>query len=455
MNQKKRCHVTMILHGAAKSSWVLLFTLFPRLRVSLSIWVMMLIIVVILFYQTLKWSKTWYCFDQNYLILQTGLLFVRKVFVPIDRIRAIRVEQSLFHRLCATADFHVHSGGFSRWHRYKDTIALTLSVRVATQLQETIFPAVSGSFEQRTATVKDHLKNALFQDKRAYFYLLTPTLSAFLGYFLETRGRVFSILFSEGKWMELFSVFSLIFPILITVWLAGFIHNFISNLVSYHRFTLRRDSDRLTIRHGLLTRQRIVIPIRHIHGLLFDSPLPMRLAGLSTPILCAAGYGNQKNKRAFLFPIVSARGADDLLNRFFPEFRSTVPPLRPHRRALRSFLLAPVLVVLSLVFIACLIDIWMSFIFIMIGIPAGILYGLLRYKNASFGQDQRVMQVSGGGLIRNRLLAGASGVQLLKCTQNPFQKRRGVCSVAPRIHRTPASKNMIARHIEIEPLPLP
>jgi putative membrane protein len=103
-----------------------------------------------------------------------------------------------------------------------------------------------------------------------------------------------------------------------------------STVLTYARFELRRDGERLLISHGLLDRRRRSVPLARIQALRLTENLlrqPFGLAGLGFE---SAGYGPDAAGSGVLFPLLPLRVT-----------RPPGRPLRARRRAARRRTGAP------------------------------------------------------------------------------------------------------------------
>ena len=160
----------------------------------------------------------------------------------------------------------------------------------------------------------------------------------------------------------------------------------------------------------------------------------MKLFGLHTAAITAAGYGREKGVRPVIVPAAGHKELCGLLDRLLPDFPLHSSCLRPKRTALMSYATPPLLVCA-----ASLVPLWIGGVgrsIAAIGFAVGLWWLIIRlagFAQAGFGVGRESVVIRyPRGLALYEVHIPLEVTDCLTVTQNPFQRRTGTCTLEVR-----------------------
>ena len=206
------------------------------------------------------------------------------------------------------------------------------------------------------------------------------------------------------------------------------------NLLRYGGFRARREGGRLHMTFGVVFRTDTLIDTRRITALELRQTLFMKLFGLHTAAITAAGYGREKGVRPVIVPAAGHKELCGLLDRLLPDFPLHSSCLRPKRTALMSYATPPLLVCA-----ASLVPLWIGGVgraIAAIGFAVGLWWLIIRlagFAQAGFGVGRESVVIRyPRGLALYEVHIPLEVTDCLPVTQNPFQRRTGTCTLEVR-----------------------
>jgi putative membrane protein len=161
--------------------------------------------------------------------------------------------------------------------------------------------------------------------------------------------------------------------------------------------------------------------------------------GLTSLRVESAGYGEDAGVSTTLFPLLPRKETQALLLDAAPEF-AVAPPLNPlPKRALRRYVLratVPVLVLLAAAGLAS----FLVFEFaprglaaLLLLLPAAVLYGWLRYKDAGWALEGSRLVVRSRLLTRTTAVAPQRRLQWRATVRSPLQRRARLATFSAQV----------------------
>ena len=206
------------------------------------------------------------------------------------------------------------------------------------------------------------------------------------------------------------------------------------SLLRYGGFHARREGGRLHMTFGVIFRTDTLIDSRRVTALELRQTLFMKLFGLHTAAITAAGYGREKGVRPVIVPAAGRKELCGLLDRLLPDFPLHSSCLRPRRTALMSYAAPPLLVCA-----ASLVPLWLGGVgrsIAAIGFAVGLWWLIIRligFAQAGFGVGREAVVIRyPRGLALYEVHVPLEVTDCLIVTQNPFQRRTGTCTLEVR-----------------------
>ena len=217
------------------------------------------------------------------------------------------------------------------------------------------------------------------------------------------------------------------------VFVFGWAFAALRTLLRYVRFHAGRDGELLHLTSGLFTRRHVFIDRSKITALELRQTLAMRILGVYTAVITAAGYGRDAGARPVLVPAARPDTLCHQLDHLLPDYPVGAAPLAPSGRW--RYVAWP----LTWLGIACLAaggGIWPPAAITAVVLAAWWLtVRLLGVQEAGFGVDHRSVTVCyPRGLALYRVHLPREVTDCITFTQTPFQKKRGTCTVEVRCY---------------------
>jgi putative membrane protein len=238
---------------------------------------------------------------------------------------------------------------------------------------------------------------------------------------------------------------------------------FATTVLTFGGFELRRQDDRLIIRHGLLDRRQSTIPIARIQAISISEPLlrqPLRLAAVRFE---SAGYGKDTAESGVLFPVLPRSEVRDLIARCAPTFAIDDRLIagdglsRLPQRARIRYIMAEVYAVLALVVVAVVVlalvpgVAWWWGLVPLVLTPLVALYGNIQFRDAGWtiDDDDRFV-VRGRTFNRWLTITPRRRVQRRLIRQNYFQRRVDLANLTFTVASGGQGGVVSIRHMDAE-----
>ena len=238
---------------------------------------------------------------------------------------------------------------------------------------------------------------------------------------------------------------------------------FASTVLTFGGFELRRQDDRLIIRHGLLDRRQSTIPIARIQAISISEPLlrqPLRLAAVRFE---SAGYGKDTAESGVLFPVLPRAEVRELIARCTPAFAIEDRVLsgdgldRLPRRARVRYIMSEIYTLLAFVIVVVIVAAlvpgvaWWWGLAPLVITPLVALYGDLQYRDAGWTIDADDRFVVRGRTVNRWLtITPRRRVQRRLVRQNFFQRRVDLANFTYTVASGGQGGVVSIRHLEAD-----
>ena len=216
--------------------------------------------------------------------------------------------------------------------------------------------------------------------------------------------------------------------------LIGWGFSFCKTLLGNYGFCACKQGKQLRLCSGWITRRTVLIDTERITALEIRQTLLMRLFGVRSAGITAAGYGREQGVRPVLIPAASARQMAAALDGLLGNFPVCCSLLRPARGQLLRYLLLPLvlcpagalwLLVPQIGGILCLL--WCGVCVWWMAIRR------IGYRSAGLGMNEQAVSLRCyRGLALFELHLPREVTDALVLTQSPRQRKKGICTVTVR-----------------------
>jgi len=363
-----------------------------------------------------RWRTTTWWVSEEGIHRRSGLVSIKETDVPLGRIQSLDVEQGPLQRAFAVYSLHVQTGGGGA----KGEIVLEALARADVERLRELAGArrspVAAPGPERRLGRRGLLVAALTAGQLG---VLLPVLAA--------AGQLGQSLFDERRGSEAVgllpdaaSEWALAAAVLLAVaWLLSML----GSVVAFAGFRVRRESDRLRIRRGLLARREATVPVVRVRAVEVVEGVLRRPLGLAALRMEVIGHADEAAPAKTLFPLLAVRDVRAFLDELLPELADDLDRLEPPpRRALRRYLVPPV--VLAAVVGAPLWAFagagpWP----LAVALAAGAGYGVLQFRAAGWRLEDGRLATRAMRVARITVLAPASRRESHSIGQTPLQRR--------------------------------
>jgi putative membrane protein len=363
--------------------------------------------------------------------VEHGIFSLRRVFLHKERIQAIDVSAGILQRIFGLVRVQVKSGAAGVQAEFS-----ALSVAQAEWLRQQLGHSSSSTDPlqkvesppiRHVMTRGELLLAASTSGQLGVILAAVAWFNAKAGNFLQER-LIETLERADQHGLPLFSHSLSIFialgvASLILVWVLAAL----GTILRYGGFSVERRGQELVVRRGLLEKKEVTITVDRVQAVRIVENLPRQLLGYGALYVESAGHAEEQGKSTFLHPCLNKTSWLPMLQSLLPEFAVEPPLERPPRRALRRFLLFPLLISTTAASLAAwfLPYGWIAFAYPVLR----LLLGLLEYRDMGLGTTERAVVLRSRGLTRNTAIAPLRAVQFVTTTRSWFQRRRKVASI--------------------------
>ncbi len=417
-------------------------------------WVNVALFALVMAVAITQWHVRKYSVVGGVLLVRSGLIDRLVRTVPITRITALTVSQSLTQRLVGVWGLYVQSPG----DRHGSTVSLAClsgsrldELRAALESGDRASapadpePGSRPSTIQRyrawrrtsVASASAHRTQAIAVLTTAEMLIATVTDSSIS--LILVAALVVWFRFSEflpvrvAEFMNQNVVPEGTAALLITLVVVAVVASVVLGALRLYRFTLIRDGDVLRISRGLLGKQAATISVERVQAVRIVEGLWRVLLGYCSLQVEVAGIGRANTNQRLLFPLLRIDRAESLIRSALPELPwprqpLLVLPARLHRRYLKLPLYYAVGASLLLLFLPG----WWGLLAIL-PVPLGLVLGVARAREARWQVDDQSVVLRWRRLLsRNTVIAYRTGAQVTELSSSPWKARAGVAGFKMR-----------------------
>lgn len=400
--------------------------------------------------------------------VRSGFLSRREQHVPIERIHAVDVAESLSQRLFGVVGVKIETaaGGSSDSDVTLQALtradAATLRERLEAARHRAHAPATdaaSGDDQAGGARLIRAMSPRDLVIAGATAGRVGPAVAVVFGAYQLVEDLLPSQL---PRWLAT-AGFSTVGLLSLAVALAGgaWLLSVLSTVLTFGGFELRRDGDRLLISYGLLDRRRSTIPLSRVQAVVITEGILRQPFGLASVKVESAGYGREAAEAGVLLPLVRRSEVGALLREACPALAEpplaeTGQPLTPlPERARRRYVLEQVRGALVLALLAVGVAAalprapWWWGLFVLGLVPFGALLGLLRYRDTGWALDDGGgFVVRGRGIGRTTLITSRQRLQRRSVSRHPLQRRAGLATFRAAVASGGSGGRVAIEHLE-------
>jgi putative membrane protein len=402
-------------------------------------------------------------YDENELVIRTGILFRNERHVPYARIQNLDAVRNLFHRLLGVTEVRVETGS----GKEAEATISVLPVEAFEEMRRRVFEARVPRHEPEEAPPDVEAPVSAPPSDRTLLRL--PVSELVLHGIIENRtflvaGAVFGLLwelglveavgdrlfgdasYGRGLVREVIAALAAgnlpVVRILITVAVAAAalaalqIASIAWTIVRLHGFRLTRTGEDLRTEFGLFTRVTGTIPLRRIQTLTIrEGPLQRLVSRVGVRIETAGGTGGGSGaatqEREWVAPILRRTVLPDFAREILPELDLATIEWRPvHPRAFRRAIKGGIAGAIGLSLSAGIVVGWPAATAVLvIALPWTAFATRMHVRHLGWAANDDVVMFRSGWVWRRVTVARVVKIQAVTVLQSPFDRRTGMGSV--------------------------
>ena len=445
MDPARRLHPLTLIQKLLKSLPALFLALTPFLGENSGSYEMIGIIFLALYAAIMvpiiliQYLRFHYWITEREVIIHSGVLTRRKRNIPIERIQNIVLERSLLPRLLGTARVKIETAGSKSAEGILEYVHLAEAERLQAVIQEWAMTSESVSVDTPEPHKRQELFNmpldriflsGAFRFSLIYVVLLFSGMQYLSDVLNLTPEYLADWVLSES--VEEYAETAWAHPWLIggitgiMAVLLGWTTGIVIAVTKYYGFRLWLDSDKLHLRHGLLTVREGTIPLKRVQSLILRTNPFMRLFGWYRLELQTIGYDVEKQGYQVAAPFARLHEILALAPHIRPFTLPTsfecVSPVSIRRTVVRYFMVFAGLLAVPAYF-------WQDALWGLLLLAP--LYGLavLQYRNHGYALDDDTVYIRRGVFQHYIWVVPSDRFQVFYIHDTFFQRRLGLRSV--------------------------
>ena len=431
-----------------------------------------LFLILLIVISVLTWLRFTYAIEPGGLRVEHGVFVRKKLWIGKERVQSVDTTAGILHRLFGLKKLQVETAGGKKPEAELNGITSEEGLRISRGLgmseAERVAPADVDTWETTTpaypaeASEPAHTQSAstpvpaktlairklgigdlaMYSATSGKIGVVLAVAAAAFSQLSEWLEQTFDVWGFISEWYGSRWVVLLILLLLAFAWLLAFIGSFVKE----YGFTLQLREDKLVIERGLLERNQITVPLRRIQAIHLIEPLLRRPFGWVTVHIVTAGYAGKEGQSALLFPFIRKKELPGFLEQFAPQFQMPDTWERLERRALRHYLLLP-MVFTILVCIPAIIWIPENYGWFSLILPIVTLVGcILGYRQTGWALGDNQISIQYGSFNKHQGLVPKRRVQWHRISQSIFQRRRSLAHLTLSLASGAAAASFSIRH---------
>jgi putative membrane protein len=263
------------------------------------------------------------------LIVNKGGFRKKQTTIPLSSIQSVHIEQHAWHRMTGTARLVIDSPGTEQEEVAIDAIG----IGKAGSLREIV---LSGrQIQAGSSYPKDEPELMTLSFRDLIVISLTrnhlQTLAVAAGFIVSFRERILDIFGEKGDILQYLPeqdvqiTLNVLTAVLLALIVIVPIVSFIITVLKYHGLRICMSGEGFDLRHGLISTERRILPIRKIQVMIRHSNMLRRWLGLQI-IECKTAAGlDIRGSGGARIPVINGLQANALTSPFFAEAPSDLP----------------------------------------------------------------------------------------------------------------------------------
>lgn len=412
--------------------------LFPGLAV-------LAVIVLIIVWQVVVWSKTYISIVENTIVIERNTLNRRKNTIGIKNISNVNTEQNLFEMLLGTCKVKLDTNSLSTAD--KTDVKIVLKKAEAEKFRRTVMTLLG----QTEAGRKDESSDCA--DSHDLGQTMQYDMAADMGDML-VHGlfsiNIFSVLVlvgcivgaaeliaqAFGAGMAEKSIVGVLASMTVVLFfLFSALWDILKGFIQYYDFKVKRLENKIYLSYGLFKKVQYTIPVDKINAVKLTQSLQARAAGRYMAEIINVGMGDDGSEKKAFFVLYSTKSKmQKYLQMLLPEFPDVLSePVKRQPRSVWSAWLVPMsgyIMVMTAGFLIVL-EFRPDFLIHTVLASAGITFLsflaiICRYLTAGVSVEEEYLKLVRGYIRRSIICVSYDKIQHINTKQNFMAQKAGI-----------------------------
>ncbi|WP_165822689.1 PH domain-containing protein [Paenibacillus montanisoli] len=464
MDQKyRRLHPSIIIFGIIRKLvaivilsiiYLLLHQNYMSSLSSIAKTILAISIVFSLMRSYLFWKNFTYIFEDDLLIINSGMLFKSSRVIALHQIRNIDLRVSLLQRLFGVVELRMDAEGGEKESLLK-------------------FAAVTRNEVER---IKSLLRYQEKENSIVWKQFLTPIfvygittlkvgyVSSFLMFcyfqfdFLDNSSFVLQV----EEWLRTFDMPQRIGAIAAIFMLVSWMISVFFALFRFYRLRVYITGDSLQIKKGLVNTHTTTIKMKDLAAIRVEENILRQLFGLCTVYLDSISGGNEdESNSTILIPLIRKKILSRTLQTYFPTWDFTlISPIgnpadknlfRSPKRSMLSFCILKCMLLGGCGLLTIQLPIPPSYVSLMLllSVSISLIWGSLQYKDVVINTFQRnQLSFSTRFINKTTVFMGRHCIQQMVYRQNFIQSHNHLCTIMFTVRTSAFKTRYKVKHID-------
>ncbi len=387
--------------------------------------------VVLLVWLILRWYKTYFYIEGEYLVCERRTLMKKVSRLPFSSLATVNLERNVFERIVGTAKIKIDIN--SSVTADQTDFTFILSLEKAKQFEQLLLKAKSEAADEKIQTdAQPRELVCVFTASQAVRHVVfsQPIIQLLVSF------AVF--VFGISAQLQMTDI-SVIFPTLVIV-VGAWIFGIIMKIFSVCNFRVECDEKSIYISSGLLKVKKYSFERSKINALVVRRPLLARMAGLYSAEVAVVGFGNDKEETPQISLLVKGEELEKILASCVPDFNCTGETVKAHKMGL-----LPCIAGYAVVSLLVAVPLWFwQPVLSAVAVVIGIALGVISHKTKTLARDENIFSCSHGVLAKKTGYFKYGDIQTVQLRSNAVCQRFGIgrislsilSSNAMRVHTT-------------------
>ena len=458
MEQNKfRCHASVIIENLGGVFWFILVMLLTSLENSAellnnvlageitllqalaSVGVVLLIVMVIIAYNVVIWSKTWISIDNDAIVIERNLLNRKVNTIGMRNISNINMEQNIFERIVGTYKIKLDTNSATTAEETDVKIILSkekaewfkgqVMLRMNEASDETVDESVEYDVEYKPRDIVMHC-----------VYTASPIAVIFCIAFIVGCALALNLVDTGTVILDgIVNVLGSVFALVIGLW--SVFKSLIKDFFVYYGFKARRQENKIYLSHGLFKKRQYTIAVNKINAVKLESPVVSRILGRQFVKVICIGVGDEENENSMLLLSEKKKDIEKKLSILLPEFVMEEPMLIPREKTsiwseafgfvVGFVILSVIAIIVGVLNIFEFEEMWVRVVIIVacvLTLVLSIVTAWLNFKTCGIGLERDNLLIVTGSYYKSSIWIPYSKIQELQYSQGPIARRFGYAS---------------------------